>query len=227
MNEPLLRPANLLDDERDLELLTLDVLLLSKYGFRYIDWDSDALKQELIEDFGSVGVVTWERIQACRLLHASDIFWKEWEVFEKITAAIMGEPPIFSFVQPPESEEVAVALDTASKISSNEYSEEVKRYIAAACLHDGLWYLEDPLTVAHGEILAHDRWKEIDRDFGSVATRLRTQTKYNMSPETMADVQANNVISVRNALQVQRRSVKTQMKDIASILEESHVYRYR
>ncbi|MEC8306419.1 MAG: hypothetical protein VXZ72_00970 [Chlamydiota bacterium] len=211
MAQPLLRPAGILEDEYGLELVTLDILCLQKYGHTYIDWDSEALKLELMEDFGKLGDMTWERIQAARILHKNDIFWKEWEVFEKVTAAIIGEHPIFSYSQPPDADEIAVALDTAAKVADNNYSEDVKGYIAAACLADGMWYLDDPLDVALDALLEHDRKKGIERDFELVASKLQKTDTYIDPPESAIDIQVNHVLGVNAALKEQRSRVAKQL----------------
>lgn len=221
MSQPLLRPAGVLEDEYGLELLTLDILCLKKYGPMYIDWDSDALKTELTEDFGLVGDMTWERIQAGRLLHKNNSFWKEWEVFEKVTAAIVGEHPIFSYSQPPEADEIAVAIDTALKVEDYAYDDDVLGYIAAACLADGLWYFEGPLEVAQSAVLEHDRRKNIDRDFELVASKLQTIDSYIDSPDTAIEVQVNNVIAVRKAVETQRTRVHKQMQTLPTLLGDS------
>jgi hypothetical protein len=216
--QPLLRPAGILEDEYGLELVTLDILCLQKYGHTYIDWDSEALKLELMEDFGTIGDMTWERIQAARILHNNDIFWKEWEVFEKVTAAIIGEHPIFSYTQPPDADEIAIALDTASRVSNNEYSDEVCGYIAAACLNDGMWYLDDSLDIALDALLEHDRKKGIERDFELVASKLQTTDSYIDSPESAIDVQVNHVLGVRKALKEQRARIKGQLLTLPSLV---------
>ena len=221
MAQPLLRPAGVLEDEYGLELLTLDILCLKKYGPTYIDWDSDALKAELTEDFGAVGDMTWERIQAGRLLHKNNSFWKEWEVFEKVTASIVGEHPIFSYAQPPEADEIAIAIDTALRVEDYSYDDDVLGYIAAACLADGLWYFEGPLEVAQSALLDHDRRKNIDRDLELVASKLQTIDSYIKSPDTAIEVQVNNVIAVRKAVEAQRNQISKQMKTLPTLLGEA------
>ena len=220
MTDSLLRPAHLLEDEYGLHLLPLAVLCLRKIGSQYITWQSSVLREELEEEFGTIGPATWSRIQAVRLMQANSAFWSEWEVFEKVTAAAVGQIPIFSHAQPPEAEEMAISIYAASQIANHEYSEDVRGYAAAACLHDGLWYLEDtPLDIAEGAIRDHDDRKNIERDYGSVADVLSKTTGYIQEPDSMADVQANRVISVNAALTTYRLQVESQIKRIAGFGE--------
>jgi hypothetical protein len=195
-------------------MVTLSVLLLKELGPDYISWESDALHEELTERHGEIGVVTWERIQALRLLHTNSSFWSEWEIFENVVAAAIGSPPIFSLAQPPEAEDIAIALNMASSFDQREYSDEVQSYIVAACLFDGTWYMEAPLDIATPALLEYDRRLGISRDFGSVAARLQQIDSYVQEPETAVDVQVNNVVSVRKALAEYRSQVERQLKEL-------------
>jgi len=201
MAKLLLRPAGALEDESQLTLLALDVLCLRHIGPKYIDWDPTALHQELEEDFGEIGELTWERIQCARLLHANNAFWVEWEVFEKVCAVVSGELAVFSHSQPPEPEDIALAIRVASEISTHEYSEEVKGYMAAACLHDGFWYLDGYLETAAPALSEYDARKGIERDFASVAAVLSRTDDYITSPDTAAEIQANRVLSTRKLIE--------------------------
>jgi hypothetical protein len=211
----LLRPAGLLEDERALHLVALSVLLNKKYGHEYLTWPPEALREQLEEDFGGIGPLAWERIQAVRVLHVHDAFWKEWEIFEKITAAAIGVFPIFSHAQPPEAEDIAVVLTVAATFDSHEYDDDVKAYIASACLTDGTWYLEPPLDIAQDALAKHDERKGIERDTKSVAMRLQTASKYINLPETATDVQVNNVLSVRKAVAEYKEQLEAQLREIA------------
>lgn len=192
------------------------MLLLDALGPSYLNWTSEALKSECEERWGQLGVVTWERIQALRILHLHDAFWKEWEVFEKITAAILGEAPIFSLVQPPEAEEIAVALSVAKKIdATHAYDDDVRSYIAASCLNDGLWYLESPLEeVAAAEIADFDNRRGISRDYGKVAEELKKSDKLQDDMNDPIIVQANRVRDVRYVLRQYDAAVDRQLKQL-------------
>lgn len=210
----LVRKAGLLEDETGLHVMPLAVLLLNALGHEYIAWSSEALREELQERFGTIGVVTWERIQALRILQAHDAFWKDWEVFEKVTAAILGEAPIFSLVQPPEAEEIAIALDVASKIDKHDFSAEVKGYIVSACLTDGLWYLEPPLNVVEEDLRAYDDYHHIQRDFAGVAAALQESSTYRPEFEDPISSQVNRVLDVRHALRLYNAEVEKQLKSL-------------
>jgi hypothetical protein len=218
--QALLRKAGPLEDETGLHLLALSPLLFQLLGPELLLWDSKALRQELEGRFGNIGPVTWERIQALRVLHSHDAFWTEWEVFENITAAILGEPPVFSHTQPPEAEEIAVALVTAARVDKHTYSEEVQGYIAGACLFDGFWYLDEPpLDVAREVLREYDLARGIDRNFGGVAGVLQQRDKFLDEPGNSADVQADKVLEVRMVLRRYNAAVGRQLKVLPSLVE--------
>lgn len=199
-----------------LHVLPLSVLLLDALGPSYLNWTSEALKAECEDRWGPLGVVTWERIQAARILQLHDAFWKEWEVFEKITAAILGEAPIFSLVQPPEAEEIAIALSVAKRIDATRtYDDDVKSYVAACCLNDGVWYLESPLKeVAEADIADFDNRRSISRDFAGVAGELSKTPSFqdDMGDPTIA--QANRVREMRLVLKNYDAAVDRQLKQL-------------
>ena len=51
MTKKLLRKAGILEDETDLEMITLDMICLSLFGIEYIGWESETLKEELEEEW--------------------------------------------------------------------------------------------------------------------------------------------------------------------------------
>lgn len=217
---PLLRKAGPLEDEYGLHVLPLSVFLLEVIGPTYIGWESPALRAELEERVGPIGTLTWERIQALRVLHAHDGFWKEWEVFEKISAAINGQIPLFNLSQPPEAGDLAITLDVASKIDTHEFDEDVKAYVVASCLEDGLWYFEGQISDVGSSLLQeHDRRMGIDRDVAAVAAELQRSEKFRVDPQSFAEVQANRVLEVREVLKRYNEAVRAQLDAVPEILK--------
>jgi len=218
--EPLVRRAGLLEDEQGLHLITLSVLLLDLLGPEYLFWTSEALREELQERYGKIGVVTWERVQALRILHVHDAYWQEWEVFEKVTAAICGEPPIFSLVQPQEAEEVFISLSTASRIDQHDFDEDVRSYMVAACLNDGLWYFEEPVAaVGSSELVELDTRQGIQRPFGLISAELEKSNKFRPESDDPVLTQVNRVLEVRQALRLYNEAVDRQLLQLPQLLK--------
>jgi len=218
VSEPLVRKAGLLEDETGLHVIPLSVLLLDALGPSYLNWTSEALKEECEDRWGKLGVLTWERIQAARVLQLHNAFWSDWEVFEKITAAIVGEAPIFNLVQPPEAEEIAISLTVAARVdNSRTYDNDVRSYVAACCLNDGFWYLESPIKeVAEAEIAEFDDRNGIRRDYGMVAEELKKSDKLQNVMDDPIIAQANRVRGVRSILRQYEAEVDRQLKQLQS-----------
>tara|TARA_Y100000114_G_scaffold93381_1_gene86790 strand:+ start:1344 stop:1970 length:627 start_codon:yes stop_codon:yes gene_type:complete len=204
----------LLSDRTGLHLLTLDILCLRELGPQFIAYEPETLLQEMRLRHGPIGRVTSERLMACQVLHANAVFWSNWEAFEKITASISGEVAIFSYSQPPDPEEAAIALKTAGQFDSHEYSEEVKRYIAACCLHDGLFYLEGPLEMSMPYVLEYIDDKKIDVDMKAVQDLLKKTEREIVGADSVEEVQVNKVLSVRRAIRTFESEIQKQIKRI-------------
>tara|TARA_R110002126_G_scaffold416_20_gene2861 strand:- start:24 stop:659 length:636 start_codon:yes stop_codon:yes gene_type:complete len=211
-----MKKAGMMEDEYGLHMLSLSILLTSTLGPEFIAWDYAALRSELEDRWGNVGVQTWERVMALTVLHAHCMAWKEWEVFENMVAVIIGEMPIFSYVQPPEPEELAIAIEVFGKVDSRPFSEEVKDYIVVACLNDGLWYLDGtPMEMAQSSLTEYDLRLGIDRDVGSVARALQDQEGFYADPDTAAEVQANKVREVQLALKRYTDAADKQLRSLS------------
>lgn len=206
--------GGLLSDERGLHLLTLDLICLKQFGPEFIGYEPEALLEEMKRAFGEIGPVTSERLLACQVLHANEVYWTNWEAFEKITAAISGEIAIFSYTQPPDPEEIAVSLATAAQINSRFCSPEVNRYIAACCQFEGAFYLEPPLSTASSALSEYFASQKIEPDYDSVADLLdRTSSPFE-DPDSIQEVQVNKVLSVREAVAAFEREVASQIKQV-------------
>lgn len=212
MTQPSKR--GLLSDERGLHLLTLDLLCLKEFGPEFIGYEPEALLEEARRSFGDIGTVAAERLMACQVLHANESYWTEWEVFEKITASISGELAIFSYTQPPDPEDIAVSLVTAKQINSRSCSDEVNRYIAACCQFEGLFYLEEPLDTASGALSEYFKDQGIEPNYASVADLLSRTTEPYADPDSVAEVQVNKALSVREAVRTFEREVASQIKQV-------------
>jgi hypothetical protein len=205
---------SLLSDKTGLHLLTLDVLCLKDLGPEFITYEPETLFKEMRIKYGPIGRVTSERLLACQVLHANNVFWSEWEAFEKITASISGEVAIFSYSQPPDPEEAAIALVSAAQFDSHEYSDEVKRYIAACCLHDGLFYLEGELAMCMPFAVEYLDSKGIEVSINAVRDLLNKTTSPIPDPDSVEEVQVNKILSVRAAVSDFQKEVQTQLNRI-------------
>jgi len=214
MTQAVARRVRLLDDERGLHLYPLLKFLLRELGPEFLAWDSVALRLELGERWGDPGPLTWERIQAARIMAGHDGFWLHMEIFENCGLALVGEIPVFSHFQPLEAESIAVILTTAALIKEHEFSGEVTGYALSCCLEDATWFLEEPLDILQHELDEYDRGRRIVRDHDAVRARLDRSSGMIQDPQDFVDVQVNNVISVRETLAGYNRLIDQQIKEL-------------
>ena len=209
---PSPKKESLLSDKKGLHLLVLDILCLRTLGPEFIGYEPEALFTEMEIAYGKIGKVTAERLQVCQLLHSNNLFWTEWEAFEKSTASICGEIAVFNQTQPPDPEEITISLLTAQQVASHQYSEEVKRYIAACCIFSGLYCLEGPLSIASPFVFEHYRGKGIEPDVDSVVDLLsRTKIPFK-DPDSAEEVQVNKLLSIKAAAADFQQTLERQIK---------------
>lgn len=132
----------------DAHPLVLDLLLLRRYGADFLSWEASTLEHVVPRDFGvsSISHVNMGKIEACRVLHAVESPWRQWEVFGWVVMALNGIPPDFQVLQAPTAAQTAIAVDTFARVRTDvAWSEEVRLYVGAACAHDGVFVPPAPL----------------------------------------------------------------------------------
>lgn len=129
--------------------------LIGKYDRLWFEWEPETLWSTVERDFNtSVAEVTRNKINAAKLIYLTDSFWKEWNVFEKVTQAFNDHVPDFFSVEPPSPAEVAWAVYEANRMRPNiTFSEEVSAYVQAICKDAGLVLFPEELGFAQPEPL--------------------------------------------------------------------------
>lgn len=214
--KPLTRPIRLLDDERGLELYPILRFLLQELGPGYLAWDSIALRLELEERWGQPGPLTWQRVQAGRVLLGNDSCWIHMEPFENVGLSMVGEIPVFSHMQPMEAESIAVVLHTMSLVSERPLSDEVRGYALSCCLEDATWFFEPgtPLEILTEDLREYDRSHRLRRPHDSVREILSRRDTPIADPQSSSEVQLNNVLSVRRVLTEYKGRIKSQIEEL-------------
>lgn len=124
----------------------LDLALIKTFQLDWFYWDADTLFTEIEKTFRtSIAEVNRLKIMVAATLHVSDVFWDQWEVFEKAVLALNGIIPSTTYMQPPDVATLMTAVDIANSIRKEEFSEEVSRYVAACFLNDHISYAPEPL----------------------------------------------------------------------------------
>jgi hypothetical protein len=137
---------------------------LKELGLPALSWDPEVLMSELDKKFhgwtqeraakalayhNQTGLMDTDvqplvrnKIYAIRQIATSDIAQNEWNVFEKVGAALNDRIPHFGVTEPMTAQECARAVEVIESIRPDEYSDEVKLYIAACCHTDGIYTVE-------------------------------------------------------------------------------------
>ncbi len=139
----------------DAHPLVLDLMLLKKYEAEWMSWELETLVHRVQEDFKtpSIADINIEKIQACKTLHLVDDFWLKWEVFLHCCGPFNGSFADFQRMQVPNVAECMVAVDIANRIRDDmQWSNEVKGFLAAVHLHDGILCPQPPLDFVHVDV---------------------------------------------------------------------------
>ena len=112
------------------------------YGKEWLSWEPETIWSEVREDEGvssEIPRVNKDKVMAVRTAVKTDFPWKHLEVFENAALAFAGLVPRFDVMQPLEPYQIALAVDVLFRIHPGiEYDDDVKGYIAALLVHDGL-----------------------------------------------------------------------------------------
>ncbi len=151
----------------DTHPIILDMVLLKTFKMEWFGWLTDTLLAEVRRKFGNISDVNKLKLLAVRALHANDVFWTDWEVFEKVLLSLVGVPPKWDMLNPIETPFLVAGVTIANKVRTEEFSNEVDRYIAACLIHDGLFVAPPPLAHVQS-LLAKKTYK--CRDCGKVGS---------------------------------------------------------
>ena len=118
------------------------------YGKEWLSWEPETLWSEIRDDDGVFIIprVNKDKIMAVRLAVKTDLPWKRLDLFENVSLAFAGLVPRFDMMQPLEPYQVAFGVDVLYRIHPGiEYDDDVKGYIAAILVHDGLSWVPPDL----------------------------------------------------------------------------------
>ena len=135
----------------------------SYFGLDWLEWDPEVLHSEIRGLYGAVTISehNWQKIQALRTLMTSVGFWHEWEVFEKVIHALNNNVPRFDVAQPCSMAQLMAGVDIANSMRRDGFGDEIKRYVAACAMEEGVMYLPPPLDFAQ-DILSEPKYRCLD-----------------------------------------------------------------
>lgn len=161
------------------------ILSLFLKNRKWLEWEPETIWQQLDSMFPDLpkGQPEFPRhmkdvIMACKLCITNNMAWEQWNVFEKVVMSFNNKIAMFHILQKPSLGEVLYAIKIMNKIKANEFSDEVKAYIASVAKSDGFIYLPEELAFAQNELNLITPDKAKDRTIVEIAwkaCRLRKQ----------------------------------------------------
>lgn len=184
--------------------MVLDLLLLRQYGSEWLEWDPQTFEL-LLPQASSLNL---SKVQACKTLHLVESFWERWEVFTVCTMALNGEFPDFEVMQVPTVAQCLVSIDIGRRIRNDvSWSDEMKAFLAAVHIHDGVLVPIPPLDFVHVDS------NGAAVDLGAVRSRWPTVRAANRGPlgETAEDEQLRRLLVVHGFLEESRARLRNQL----------------
>jgi hypothetical protein len=120
--------------------LALLAVVKNKYNDEWVRWLPETLWETIRKDFGQVGEVVKNKIQAVSVALSTDAPWQDWTTFENCGKAFNDSIPVFGQIQPLSPIETAFTVKLLKKLNVFNFSDEVLGYIAAVCLNNGIIY---------------------------------------------------------------------------------------
>jgi len=130
-----------------MEPTTLYNIFKNKIDKDFISWDPETRK-ELFSKKTKFNLTDSHQnsLEAMVLLYVNDLAWTDYQTFEKVVWALNGRVPNMAYMEIPPSAYIAYTIYLMNEFPGREFSESVKKYIAAVLDHEeGLCYAPEPL----------------------------------------------------------------------------------
>lgn len=127
---------------------------LRLFGAQALEWDPFVVKRAVEDQIkANMPRVVLFKLLAAISVANHDQFWASWETFHTVSQALVGKIPSVSHIDNQSVSDLMLAVDAANRIRLDlgtigdipEFSEEVRRYMAAQLHESGIWYVPEPL----------------------------------------------------------------------------------
>ncbi len=216
-HDKLVNPLQLV---RALKALGTDVLtwtpetLFSFLDEKYSGWTKDQCVSAM-KHFHETGTLksdipqlVREKIYAIRVISKTDLAQNDWNVFEKVGGALNDRTAKFGVVEPLSPAECARTIAVIESVRPDQYSDEVKIYVAACCHEAGLltvkpvkWlsfcepYLEEMNLNRVGERPGKDVLSKIALRYSALLQQ-QTSQENSSEDESVVSVQAAKLAAI-------------------------------
>ena len=148
-------PNNLFT-HHDTHPVVLDTALLKIFGVQWFEWEPETLWMELARDYipsrTPPSELTRNKINAIKALHMNMLPWENWEVFIPVALALNNVIPIFEVLHELSIAQMMAGVNTINRIRREEFDPEVRAYMAACFLDQGVVYAPPPIDFIQPEI---------------------------------------------------------------------------
>jgi hypothetical protein len=137
----------------DAHPIVIDFALLRSFGLEWLGWEAETVWAEVQRVFKTqISELTRAKIQTVKSCHISNGPWEHWQVFEKIMQGLNNNIPRFDLMQAPTIEQLYAGVDILEGIRQNDFSDEVRLYMAASVLNDEVIFVPPPLDFIQVEV---------------------------------------------------------------------------
>jgi len=194
----------------DAHPLVLDLLLIQRFGPEWLTFEPETLQLLVPTEFHTqtLSDLNLSKLQACKTLHVSEVFWQRWECFTWLAMALNGEFPDFEVMQVPTVAQALVAADIATRVRTDvPWSPEVKAYLEQLHLHEGVLLSLPPLDFVHVPT------SEIDVSMDKLRSDWSDVRRKGVAPQgsTMEDEQLRRLLQVNQYLEESRSRLRVQI----------------
>jgi len=133
--------------------IVLDYALIRAFGLEWLSWSTPTIWSEIQKTFKSeISEHNRNKIQIVKTLHLSSVPWDSWNVFEKVIQGLNNNIPRWDIMQAASIEQLYAGIDIMDNIRVEEFSDEVRRYMAASVLNEDIIFVPSPLDFIQLEV---------------------------------------------------------------------------
>lgn len=141
-------------EHHEVHPVVLDLAMLRAFGPEWLEWVPETIWHEVTRVFkpSSISELAKAKVQCIQTIRVSEKPWNSWPVFEKVVQVLNGNLPDWEVMQAPSLEHLYAGVDILDQIEKKEFSDEVKAYMAAAVLHEDVFFVPPPLDIIQPEV---------------------------------------------------------------------------
>jgi len=115
----------------------------------WIMWEPETIDSAIrsLTEQGSVDFLIQHKVGAIQTIHNNEGAWEDWEVFNWVNQPFNDLLANFQYAKKPSIGELMITVRTIERLRKREYSDEVKSFMAAACLDAGVLFVPPPLDL--------------------------------------------------------------------------------